>query len=184
MPQKALNFIAENVVPNAESSYNMNKILIVVFWILSNYVFGQNFTPVKSIDTINLTGTVLFIDSLVDMSPVYFGAKDLNPLIPYYLILVKVDSIRGTDYWDDKLVFRTRNIDLITLNSKISTKLKMTVYESFGMNKPDENIRMHVDSIIDSIDIKALYFYFMEPRPTRSYSLKEKVNYEFQTLNN
>lgn len=160
----------------------MKKILTLLFLFSAQQTWCQEFMKIEKLDTIQVSGNILFIDSLDNMSPVY-GRMGSEDYLPDYLVLLQVDQIQGLDLQSSKLVFRTKGIDTLQIGKAISCELQVTIRESFGANLGNESISTYMDSLYENVGIVELYFHFMEKRPGLRYNLKEENKYQFNLIN-
>ncbi|MGZ5283992.1 MAG: hypothetical protein ACXWEY_17080 [Bacteroidia bacterium] len=146
------------------------------FSIIALQVSGQ-LTKVKFIDTLQINGVILFIDSLPNMTPIpvgnHYGGNDL----PYYLILLRTDS-KITNHPYEKIVIRKNGIKNLTPGNTYSFKIRRTQYESPKMETEKGEIIM--DSVLNKVNKRSLTFSLLERRP--DYVLKERLYFRYEVI--
>lgn len=160
----------------------MKKLLLILSLFCAQHTWCQEFMKIEKLDTIQVSGNILFIDSLDNMSPVY-GRMGSEDYLPDYLVLLQVNQIQGLDLQSSKLVFRAKSIDTLQVGKTFSCELQVTIRESFGANLGNESISTYMDSLYENVGKVELYFHFMENRPGSRYFLKEENKYQFNLIN-
>ncbi len=149
---------------------------LLLFSIVSKFASGQ-LTEIKSIDTIQISGKILFIDSLCHMAKHYDHG---GSYIPYYLVLIAPNAEEATKFnMDHRIVVRVINIETLKSNGLINLKIKRTEYSRF----PAEGVWSNkLDSMLQQVDKQSLRISILEHRPCYDYSLKEKLYYRYEIV--
>lgn len=156
-------------------------IFTLIFLVCSKLVICQ-LTEIKSIDTIQVTGRILFIDSLCDMTKHY---SHWGNLIPYYLVLIEPDTSKPVKFkLDHRLVIRIKDIKTLSCNKTLTFKIIRTEFIKPNIPMQDNglNTNLAADSILNQIDKSVFVFSFMEKIPCFDYSLKEKLYLKYEIV--
>lgn len=157
----------------------IKRTTLLLFALVSCQLAFCQLTKIKSVDTIQVTGKVLFIDSLCDMSNVSFVNR-----YPYYLILVEPDT-----FSERKFNIRYRiairwfsNIYSIKINTTQTFIVKRTEYDELRIPGDVINMQTATESILNQIDKSNLISIILTRLPCYDYSLKENLYVRYEQI--